>query len=207
MRENPELLQYQNMQESQDSGHQPEEITQPSEMREEQEQPEKIMERAKNRQTELLKKIFLSRAIKFGNSEKLQIFLKWLNNVPYVGDANLWKGGISGKEAGKKLSPGERFNYLAAAGMSALSLISLYEGHETAALIEQGLAYVFVNIDTIPFTLKKSAKGLETKAPKLAHMMDATADYIMQKRENFVELGKSLADSSLTTLNLAGNEE
>jgi hypothetical protein len=167
------------------------------------EQAEKVMERAKNKRVELFKKVFLSRAIKLVEAP---LFLKIVNFAPIVGDVTLLAGAIRGKEGGRQLSAGERLNYVAAVGMSALTYISAYEGNLKTAGIEQAMVYALLHIDALPVALKNSAKALENKTPKLAHMMEATADYMNQKREELAKLGEMFTADTFISLGLNANE-
>jgi len=159
----------------------------PLAMHEQHERSEAVMEQARGGRVELFKKIALSRV---SQMVEAPIFLKMLNYVPVVGDANLLAGAVRGQEGGMQLTAGERLNYAAAVSMGVLSWISLYQGNVTAAGLEQTISYTLVNMDAIPVVLKNSAKLLERKVPKLAKIMSATADFMMRKREEFAKLGE-----------------
>jgi hypothetical protein len=177
--------------------------TQLTEVTELNERPEIIMERAKTRRVELFKKLFISRAFKMVDSP---LFLKIANYAPIVGDVTLLAGAVRGKEGTRKLSAGERLNYVAAVTMAVMGYISLYQGNLTAAGIEQTITYTLLNIDTIPVALKTSAKALENKNPKISHLLESTANFVEQKREALARLGELFTQDSIQTLGLSINE-
>ena len=166
----------------------------PDEIREGQEQPDLVMETARIGRTGLLKDIVLSRTKNFVTSP---LFLKALNYVPVIADVGLASGTLLGKEGARKISAGERLCYAAAFGMAVLSYFHAYEGNLTAAGADTIIINAIMSIDTAPIVLKKAAATLEQKSPKIAHMMDAVADFLLQKREQLVNLKKSLGESPI----------
>lgn len=153
------------------------------------EKPESVIEKARAGRSDLMQRIILSRVVS-GAKDILTspLFLKALNYMPVVGDVTLARGVIQGKEGSRRLTAGERLNYTAAFGMAVLSYFHLNEGNLAAAGIDQAILYTMLNIDMVPLAIKKTAAALETKTPKLAHMMNAVGDYLLRKREQLANL-------------------
>ena len=166
----------------------------PNEVREGQERPEAVMETARMGRADLLKNIVLSRTKEFVTSPLL---LKALNYVPVIADVGLASGALLGREGTRKISAGERLCYTAAFGMAVLSYFHAYQGNFTAAGVDTIVINAIMSIDTAPVALKKAALALEQKSPRVAHMMDAIGDYLLQKREQLANLKESLIKSPM----------
>jgi|GEM_PF-2924883 len=170
-------------------------------VRENQEQPEAVMEKARIGRADLLKNVIFSRTKDFVTSP---LFLKALNYIPVIADVGLASGAILGREGRRKVGGGERLCYTAALGMALLSYFHAYEGNLTAAGIDTVIITAIMTIDTAPVAIKKIAESLEQKSPKIAHMMNAVGDYLLKKREQLVNL-KDLLRKSPMVLSPEGN--
>jgi len=164
------------------------------------ERSEEVMEKSRHGRAELFKKVFASRAMKMAESP---LFLKLVNYAPVLGDVTLLAGAVRGKEGGRELTAGERLNYLLALGMSGMAYMSVYEGDLTAAGIEQSLVYAILHIDTVPVAVKTAAAAIEGKMPKLAAMMNASADFMLKKREQLADLKTLFERDPYITLGLS----
>lgn len=160
---------------------------------------EQVMERSQEKRLGLFVGSIESLAKKFvPKSKKGQ---KLLNFIPGAGDLFMLYKVVRGQEAGKSLTRREQVLYGAAAATGLFAAGLLYSGQIKEALFVDTISSTFGKVDVAAAMIAAAAKKVSEKGPQLAHVMQATGEWLAKKKDALPQI-QEMINSSISKLDL-----